>query len=212
MGGRGLKFTFDKSVAETFPAHARAHIPNYDSVIDQTVSVCRLKGNDACIVDIGVATGETISRLHRAGFNRLTGVDSSQDMLDKCPPNLATLIKSDTFPDGKYDVVIINWTLHFIKDKRAYLHRAFQGLKPGGILILSEKTSDDEFPRKFYYDFKRSNGVSDADILRKEESLKSIMFINDVPWYFATLKETGFSKVFVANAFWCFTTFVCLKD
>lgn len=207
-----MKFAFDKSVADTFPSHARAHIPNYDAVIDQTVDICRLKGTNARVIDVGVATGETIVRLHRAGFRNLAGVDSSQDMLDKCPAGLATYIKSDTFPTGRYDVAVINWTLHFMENKRAYLSSVFRCLEPGGILILSEKTSNDEFPRHFYYQFKRNNGVSAADILRKEESLKSVMYIDDVPWYFAALAETGFSKVFIANAFWCFTTFVCLKD
>jgi SAM-dependent methyltransferase len=206
-----LRFTFDKTVAETFPSHARSHIPNYDSVIDQTVNICRLKGAAASVIDVGAATGETIGRLHQAGFRNLTGVDSSQDMLDKCPAGFAKYIKSNTFPEGRYDVVVLNWTLHFIENKRAYLNSVFPCLNPGGILILSEKTSNDEFPRTFYYDFKRSQGVSEADILRKEESLKSIMFINDVPWYFKTLNEVGFSKIFISDAFWCFTTFVCLK-
>lgn len=134
-----MTFAFDSAIAEVFPAHARAHIPNYDQVIDLSVDVCRRHGLDAEIIEVGVATGETIARLHAAGFRKLTGVDSSQHMLDKCPQGIAKLVTTSQFPDGSYDVVLMNWTLHFIKDKVSYLERIFSQLRPGGILVLSEK-------------------------------------------------------------------------
>lgn len=207
-----MKWVFDKKIAESFPTHARAHIPNYDEVIDQSIDVCKLYGNGASIIDVGVATGETISRLHQAGFNNLTGVDNSRDMLDKCPQGIARLIESDVFPEGEYDVALINWTLHFMQNKKQYLEHVFSCLHPNGALVLSEKTSTDEFPKKFYYDFKKAKGVSEEAIIKKENSLKSVMHINDVSWYLGALREIGFSKVYISNAFWCFTTFVCVKD
>jgi len=37
------------------------------------------------------------------------------------------------------------------------------------------------------------------------------MHINDIPWYFENLTKIGFEEVYVANAYWCFATFICLK-
>lgn len=207
-----MSWVFDRQVAEVFPTHARAHIPNYDQVIEQTVDVCRLYDPAASIIDVGVATGETISKLHQAGFHNLSGVDNSQDMLDKCPQNIAKLIKSDTLPDEPYDVVIMNWTLHFIQNKVGYLERAYRQLNEGGALILSEKTSMEDLPKRFYYDFKRKNGVTESGIQNKETALKSVMFVNDVSWYLDRLGKVGFKKIYIPNAFWAFTTFVCIKD
>lgn len=209
---KDMTWKFDQEVARTFPSHARSHIPQYESVISQCVDICDHFGKDAAIIDVGVATGETISHLHSAGFHNLFGVDNSQDMLNACPQDIATLICSETFPrTNPFDVVLMNWTLHFITDKRAYLRDIFKGLKPGGALVLSEKTSLDPFPHKFYHEFKRRNGLSEEQIAEKAKSLENVMHINDIPWYYENLPAIGFQDIQIINAFWCFSTFVCFK-
>lgn len=207
-----MSWKFDKEVARTFPSHARSHIPNYEEVIGLSVGLCEDYGENAAIVDVGVATGETISQLRAAGFKNLYGIDSSKDMLDACPQGIATLIHSEKFPtDREFDVVLMNWTLHFIKDKTSYLRDIYQGLKPGGLFVLSEKVSTAPLPRRHYYDFKRSNGLSEEAIAEKEKSLEGVMHINDIPWYFENLTKVGFEETYVANAYWCFATFISLK-
>ena len=207
-----MSWEFDQEVARSFPAHARSHIPNYESVIEQCVALCKAYGKDAAIIDVGVATGETISQLSSAGFMNLFGVDNSQPMLDECTKGISTLMHSDTFPDSHdFDVVLMNWTLHFIQKKEAYLQDIFRGLKSGGTLVLSEKVSNAEFPRSFYDEFKRQNGLTEEEIARKSKSLKGVMHIDDIPWYFRTLSDIGFQEIYLVNAFWCFATFVCIK-
>lgn len=206
-----MNWEFNKDIAKIFNSHAMQHIPNYNQVIDQCVQICNKKGKSASIIDVGCAVGETLTRLHANGFNNLYGVDSSQSMLDECPSNIATLYCSDCLPNGLYDVVLMNWTLHFIKDKLSYLKSIYDNLNFGGILVISEKTSLDPFAINFYHDYKRMQGVSDLEILDKEAKVKDIMYINNIDWYQEHLKELGFSKINIVNAFWCFTTFVCLK-
>ena len=203
---------FDEEVARTFPAHARSHIPNYESVIGQCVEICERGSKDAAIVDVGVATGETINALRAAGFTNLYGIDDSQAMLDACPQGIAKLIRSSVFPpDLRFDVVLMNWTLHFIREKEDYLRATFEGLKPGGILVLSEKVSNDPFPHRFYHEFKRRSGLTEAEIEAKANSLEGVMYINELPWYFDTLKVLGLVDVSVINASWCFATLVGRK-
>ena len=45
----------------------------------------------------------------------------------------------------------------------------------------------------------------------QEMGYRSGMYIDNVEWYQRVLKEIGFSKIYIINAFWCFTTFVCIK-
>jgi tRNA (cmo5U34)-methyltransferase len=202
---------FDENVAKTFAAHARQHIPNYENVIKKSVEICKLYGASAKIIDVGCAVGETLIRLHENGFVNLHGVDSSQVMLDKCPPNIATLSCSDQLPAGPYAVVLINWTLHFIRDKATYLQSIFDNLAPGGMVVISEKTSLDPLAINFYHDYKRARGVSEEEIKQKQASVADIMFINDVQYYLEVFKTLGFAKTHVIDSDWCFTTFACEK-
>jgi trans-aconitate methyltransferase len=206
-----MTWKFDKAVAKTFAEHVRRHIPNYEQVINQSVEICNLYKKDSKIIDVGCAIGETLTQLHTRGFTNIYGVDNSQDMLDQCP-KVATLINSNSFPIDVFDVVLINWTLHFIKDKEQYLKDVFANLAAGGTLVLSEKTSLDPFAIKMYHNFKRSQGVSEEEIRIKEQRTKDVMFIDSADWYLTMLKNIGFSKVYIINASWCFTTFVCVKS
>ena len=207
-----MTWEFNHQVAESFVSHARQHIPNYDQVIDKSIDVCRhLLNADSRIVDIGCATGETIRRLHHAGFRNLTGVDASQAMLDYCDSNLARYYHSNKLPNEQYDAVICNWTLHFVQNKLNYLQDISQALDNHGVLILSEKTSLDPTTIHFYHQWKSAQGLTLEEIQAKEQAIKDVMYINDVNWYLDTLCSVGFDQIQIIDASWCFTTFLCLK-
>ena len=205
---------FNQQVAETFADHARQHIPNYDQVIALTVSLCEQKLNaNSPILEIGCAIGETVQQLNHKNFVNIHAVDNSQDMIDKCPADMAKYYCSNHFPntDIKFEAVLCNWTLHFIFDKFSYLKKILEHLEPGGFLILSEKTDNSGLALEQYHRFKSLNGVSDSEIQAKAQSLTDVMFVNDIKWYLDTLKIIGFNQINVVNASWCFTTFVAVK-
>lgn len=206
-----MTWKFDDSVAKVFVNHARQHIPNYDLVLHKSVEVCEhLLPKTSKIIDIGCATGNTLDMLTAKGFTNITGIDSSQSMLNQCRSS-AKLIHSDKFPEEKFDAVLCNWTLHFIKDKISYLTDCYQGLNDNGFMILSEKTSVDVLPIHFYHQYKLKAGVSYQAIKEKEQSVKDVMFIDSPEWYIQNLKTIGFDKIYIIDAHWCFTTFLCLK-
>jgi ubiquinone/menaquinone biosynthesis C-methylase UbiE len=202
---------FNKDVADGFPIHARQHIPNYIEVISQCLDICNSYKKNSKIIDVGCATGETLNSLKSAGFTNLHGVDNSPFMLEKCNNEEFTLTCSSSLPNEMYDIILMNWTLHFVKEKIEYLKEIYTRLDNNGVFVLSEKTSNDDLPIKFYHLYKSRMGVSAKDIAAKANSVKNVMFINDIQWYLNTLKEIGFNKVYIINAYWCFTTFVCLK-
>lgn len=206
------KWKFDKNLAPNFVDHARKHIPDYDKVIDISIDLCsEYYNSNSNIIDVGCASGETIRRLHERGFKNIYGVDNSQAMIDVCPKDIATYRLSDTYPDDlpKMDVIICNWTLHFIKDKISYLKSLIDNLSDNGLLILSEKTSLDPLMIEKYHQFKIEKGVSAEEIKIKEQQLIDVMFINETSWYLENLTSVGFKKINIVNAHFCFNTFIC---
>jgi SAM-dependent methyltransferase len=204
-------FKFDSAIAQNFVDHAEKHIPNYHLIIDKSIQICKkLCNSSSSIIDVGCATGETLRRLTQAGFTNLYGVDSSPDMLNYCYSD-AQIYQSENLPPGHFDAILCNWTLHFVKNKIEYLEEIHKNLNAGGFLILSEKTSVDDLPVHFYHAFKSQQGVSDQEIIKKARSVRDMMYINEPNWYLNTLDKIGFKKVYIIDASWCFTTFLCLK-
>jgi hypothetical protein len=121
------------------------------------------------------------------------------------------IVQSDTLPNSLYKMILINWTLHFIVDKLAYLTDVYNKLQAGGILIISDKTSQSLQVRDLYYKFKEDNGVDPAYIKQKETALLGVMHTMSADWYFTQLKEIGFQRVEILNARYGFVTLVCRK-
>lgn len=209
-----MVWQFNKQVASEFGTHARQHIPDYNKVLELSLDLChqRLDFGDA-ILEIGCAIGETVDRLNNAGYTNIHAVDSSQAMLDHCPAGKANYYCSSEYPDIdiKFDMVLCNWTLHFIENKQPYLKKIFSNMKSGAVLVLSEKTENKGYALEQYHIYKSRQGVSHEQIKLKEQSLKGVMFPLSVENYLALLKETGFSEIYIASANWCFTTFVVIK-
>jgi trans-aconitate methyltransferase len=206
-----MTWKFDSTIADIFVPHARAHIPNFDQVLEKSVQICQYKlPPEARIVDVGCATGKTLDLLDSAGFNNLVGIDNSQDMLDRCN-NKFTLVNSSEFNEINCDAVLCNWTLHFIKNKLDYLQKICNNLNQSGFLILSDKTSLDPLPIHFYHQYKSQRGVDQQEIKNKELAVKDIMFIDSPEWYLDALRHVGFNKIHIFDANWCFTSFLACK-
>jgi 2-polyprenyl-3-methyl-5-hydroxy-6-metoxy-1,4-benzoquinol methylase len=207
------QWEFNGDVARTFIKHARKHIPDYDKVINLSVTLCRPLSKYSKIIDIGCATGETVRRLCHSGFKNVLGVDNSEAMLAQCDADLGTYVKSDVFPaqHGPFAAVLCNWTMHFMKNKLQYLEDIYQNLEPGGFLVLSEKTVNSGVELDLYHAFKISQGVPYLEVKAKAASLVNSMFIDDVEWYWKSLRQVGFDRVSIVNAAPCFTTFLAYK-
>jgi len=131
-------------------------------------------------------------------------------MIDLAPSDIATYTVSDRFPKGQYDMILCNWTLHFMEDKVSYLQDIYDSLIDNGTMIISEKTSIESAMIEMYHDHKMNLGVSKEKIKEKQKRIENVMFIKSVEWYQQTLRTMGF-KVNIIDADWCFTTFMCKK-
>jgi hypothetical protein len=87
----------------------------------------------------------------------------------------------------------------------------FDALAPGGVVVITDKTVQSDIIKKLYYDFKRSNGVSDSYIKDKEEKLKGYMHCYTSDWYLDALASVGFKNIQIINSNLGFVTFYAEK-
>ena len=205
------KWTFDNSVAERFQTEAEHHIPDYYRVIDLCVDYTRatFESTDIKIIDVGSALGFTIDKFIKQGYDNVHGVDNSSSMINSSL-HPARVMLSDTLPQGPWDVVLANWTLHFIDNRLPYLTDIYNNLSDGGLLMLTDKMSFSPETNKLYYDFKRNNGVSDQAIRSKEIALEGVLITKPLSWYLDNLKALGFKDVQVINSRFMFNT-ICAR-
>lgn len=202
---------FDESVAQRFQQEAHDHIPDYDRVIDLCLDIANNTLNkDSVIIDVGSALGHTVDSFINHGYTNTFGVEASEAMRVNSL-HQDKIILSDTFPNINADMVIINWTLHFIKNADVYLKSVFDSMNGGGILVLTDKTAQSDLIKKLYYNFKRSNRVSEEYIKQKELQLQGYMNNLPIEWYLTILKEIGFDNIQIINNRLGFATFYCEK-
>lgn len=149
---RSGDWVFDQAVAAVFDRHVRKSIPCYDILQDFIASLSReCLADNALVYDLGTATGEIISRIHRCNPGkhvRYIGIDISGPMLkaavEKCRhiPQ-ASFHRGDIaeVDYGASDLVVAAFTLQFMPRARRHVavKRVRNALKPDGTFILCEK-------------------------------------------------------------------------
>ena len=207
-------FCFDEGVAQVFDDMVQRSVPFYAELQRMTVDLAtRFARPGTSVVDIGCSTGETLSalagRLTDSSID-LVGVDNAPAMLAQAENKLAQaghgarcrLLTGDVHdgvPVDNASVVIMNWTLQFVRPmhRDAVIRAIHQRLIPGGCLILMEKVLCREslFSRLYidlYYEFKERQGFSRNEISAKRESLENVLIPYRVEENSALLERNGF--------------------
>lgn len=121
--------------------------------IAQALSKKKVLTPETDMMDFGCGTGLLTLQLQPL-VRSITGVDSSQGMLDrfnrkiaelkrtKVSTMLADLDKGDTLK-GHYDFVLCNMTLHHIKDTGALFAQFYKVLNPAGHLCIVDLDLDE---------------------------------------------------------------------
>lgn len=209
-------FCFDDEVAQVFDDMLPRSVPLYDEVHKIMEYLLRHHfPSGGLIYDLGTSTGTTLVRIHRelksCGKEALLiGVDNSGSMIEKCREKLeregvggVELLEEDldSFSPNPCHLVIINYTLQFLSpNKRLPLLQTIQrSLRPGGMLLLSEKIKSADSPinsilSDLHRDFKRENGYSDLEIARKREALENVLIPLTPEEQILMMKEASFSS------------------
>ena len=214
--GPAVKFAFNDRVAEVFDDMLDRSVPFYKQVIAMTAEILErsLVTGDA-VYDLGCATGTTLLHLARkleSADLRFFGVDNSPSMLDKARRKAEMFSMAARIHFIQQDItradftgaggVILNYTLQFIKPsvRPEFLQNMQNGLRSGGVLILSEKvlSRDKEINDQFlgsYHQYKKRRGYSELEIANKREALENVLIPLSIKENMDMLKQAGFSRV-----------------
>ncbi|MDJ0836990.1 MAG: carboxy-S-adenosyl-L-methionine synthase CmoA [Acidobacteriota bacterium] len=225
-------FEFDEKVAAVFDDMAHRSIPFYEEVQTMIVDlVGQYYQEGTRIYDLGCSTGSMTARLALAydGIHEIVGIDSSSAMIDKARANLdrlETAVKLTLEPGDVREVeitdasvVIMNYTLQFVRPlyRERVIERIFNGLQPGGVLILSEKVLEENthLSRLFidaYYRFKRARGYTELEISQKRERLENVLVPYKVSELTELLQRGGFSEAGVFFKWHNFASLIAMKS
>jgi len=211
-------FVFDERVVRVFPDMINRSVPGYALIIPIIGLLARRYAQDnSTLYDLGCSLGAgalAMSQAVRAENVRIVAVDNSPAMIGR----LGEVLEAEQTPDRipiepicgdllqtsieDASVVVLNFTLQFVSPgaRLPLLRRIARGLRPGGILLLSEKIRfetdlEQVLQTTWHHDFKRAQGYSDLEISRKRDALENVMKPDSLRHHRARLLEAGFSSV-----------------
>ncbi len=208
-------FVFDEQVAQVFPDMIRRSVPGYATVINMSgvLAAAYVQPESNCY-DLGCSLGATTLAMHRGIQQpgcRVIGVDNSPEMLQQAEARIDEVQGRSSIelrcgdicdtPIENASIVTLNFTLQFIPlaQRLPLLQKIHAGLRPGGILVLSEKIrfEDEEEERlqmEMHHAFKRANGYNDLEISQKRSALENVLIPETLQQHQTRLKQAGFQR------------------
>jgi len=206
-------FAFDDQVAAVFPDMIRRSVPGYELILQALPWLAgRVVQPGSTVYDLGCSLGagaQAVRRGIRAEGCRIIAVDTSGPMIRRAGEWLGSfrsgvpveLIEADVLDvaiEGA-SLVMLNFTLQFIPPERRLelLRRIHAGLRPGGVLLLSEKIAfqDERMAHlitELHHDFKRAQGYSELEIAQKRQALENVLVPETLEAHLERLHEAGF--------------------
>lgn len=208
-------FTFDERVVEVFPDMIQRSVPGYANIISAIGMLAeRFAKPHSNLYDLGCSLGAATLSMRRGIKQegcKIIGVDNSAAMVERCKLHV-NAYRSDTPVEiieadirnmtiENASVVVLNFTLQFLspQDRFTLLEKIYAGLRPGGILILSEKyvfenQMANELLIDLHHDFKRANGYSELEISQKRSAIENVMRPDSVEIHRERFAKIGFSS------------------
>ncbi|MDF1691264.1 MAG: carboxy-S-adenosyl-L-methionine synthase CmoA [Zhongshania sp.] len=224
------RFAFDEHVVEVFPDMILRSVPGYATIIAMTgVMAGRYAQGGSNIYDLGSSLGaSTLSMARELGDRDCTiiGVDNSAAMIARCRGYISSTtppieLRCENIQDTEIrnaSVVVLNFTLQFVpaEQRGELIQRISKAMRPGGILILSEKirfadTHLQELNTDLHHAFKRANGYSDLEVAQKRSALENVLVPETLTEHQQRLRDAGFSSIDVWFQCFNFASLVAIK-
>ncbi len=225
-------FAFDDHVAAVFPDMIQRSVPGYATIVAMTgVMAERYAQPGSRCYDLGCSLGASTlaMRQHLDGRDcEIVAVDNSPAMIERCATQIAadqratqvTLRLDDiaATPIDNASVVVFNFTLQFIPlaQRDALLARIGKAMRPGGVLVLSEKIrfEDDHLQAlntDLHHAFKRANGYSELEVSQKRSALENVLMPETIATHEQRLRAAGFTSVDVWFQCFNFASLVAIR-
>ncbi|ABZ76481.1 putative methyltransferase [Shewanella halifaxensis HAW-EB4] len=225
-------FQFDDKVAGVFNDMIRRSVPGYGQIINTIGDLAqKYAATNTKIYDLGCSLGAATLSIRRRVEGRncqIVAIDNSESMIERCNENLSAYVSETPVElicgdirDIKIEnasLVVLNFTMQFLSpdDRENLLENIYQGLIPGGLLILSEKLyfKEDKIQSTLddlHLDFKRANGYSELEISQKRSSLENVMKPDTLAEHENRIRSLGFSQFSVWFQCFNFASMVAIK-
>jgi len=225
-------FSFDEQVVQVFPDMIKRSVPGYEKIISSIAMITeRCAVENSNLYDLGCSLGAATLSMRR-GLNKpgckIIAVDNSQVMVERCEQYIHAY-KSDTpvvvlcddicnIHIENASVVILNFTLQFLTPEKrlSLLSNIYNGLLPGGVLVLSEKfVFEDPLNHQLlidlHLDFKRGQGYSELEISQKRASLDNVLIADTVEQHYSRLQKAGFKHNNLWYQYFNFGSIISIK-
>lgn len=232
---RASDFEFNSAVVEVFDDMVVRSVPSY---LEQQAMVkwlaTRFWTPGSRVYDLGCSTATTLIGLSQElpPEAPLIGYDNSLPMLEKARQKIAAASMEDRIEVRHADfngdlsrlcleeagVVLMCWTLQFIRPllRDALVRRIYENMADHGVLIVTDKiltntTHTNRFFIEAYYEFKKRNGYSQVEILRKREALENVLIPYRIDENLELFRRNGFEIVETFYQWFNFAGFLCVK-
>ena len=230
--GDVARFAFDQQVVDVFPDMIKRSVPGYATIINMIGNLAGIyvKPNTRAY-DLGCSLGAaTLAIRHgiRHEGCEIIGIDNSQAMIQRCQQiididtrDVPVILQQDEIQNIAIEnatLVVLNFTLQFIpiEDRQVLLSKIADGLKPGGVLIVSEKIifedqEHQDLMTELHHNFKRANGYSDLEIAQKRSAIENYLVPETLATHRQRMKQAGFSSVDVWFQCFNFASMIAIK-
>ncbi len=224
-------FSFDAKTAAVFPDMIQRSAPGYAAIIQAIgLLAARFCREQSRCYDLGCSLGAAsfaMQREIRAKEYRIVAVDNSAAMLDRMRLHLnenqlhsIDMVCADirAIPIEQASVVVLNFTLQFvpIADRPPLIAKIYQGLLPGGALILSEKIAfvdprQQQLHTELHHAFKQAQGYSELEISQKRTALENVLLPETLETHQNRLRDAGFASAETWFQYFNFASLIALK-
>jgi len=216
-------FEFDEEVVRVFPDMIARSVPGYASILSMIEQLAaRFVLPRTSVWDLGCSLGAATRLIRRRAPEDciIHAVDNSAAMIQRLRSLLAESSESGCVIElheadarsieiTNASFVVLNLTLQFVPpaDRTALIQQVWDGLLPGGALLLSEKICfrdprQQELLTQLHHDFKRAHGYSDLEVAQKRTAIENLLIPETMETHTDRLMSAGFTTI--APWFQCF--------
>lgn len=221
-------FEFDEQVTRVFDDMISRSVPGYELLVRLIALYADIFVTaNSQLYDLGCSTGVVSRVIAQQVENRscsIHAVDNSPSMISKCRQthasyNIDWLCEDiESIAINNASMVVLNLTLQFVKpeNRQPLLKKIFNGLQPGGILVVSEKVifkdkSMQQTMTELYQAFKKGQGYSDLEISQKRSALEKVLIPDSNEHHHQRLIECGFDQVYECFRCLNFVSYLAIK-